>query len=262
MTQTLSRVLDETVARLRNTEGHAGFYYKNLTTGATAAFNADDTFQAASVIKVPLFAEVLRQARLGNLSMDDRLVVHNEDKVPSCGALNSFTDEPALDIRTLCRLMITLSDNTATNVLIGRITIPALADGFAALGLAKTRIHRKLFDANPTLAGIINTFSPRELGELLERMERGTLNGNPYDEELKQTLLKQQINHKIPGIIGRHTLPIAHKTGEDDTITHDVGIVYAPEPFIVCFASEGVDVPDFEQLIREQSYALYQQHLG
>lgn len=73
--------------------------------------------------------------------------------------------------------------------------------------------------------------------------------------EMETLLLNQQINHKIPGYLPDH-IPVAHKTGEDDGITNDVGIVYAAKPFVVCFAANHTDVPEAERAIREISLAL------
>ena len=72
---------------------------------------------------------------------------------------------------------------------------------------------------------------------------------------MEETLLLQQINHKIPGYLNG-AVPVAHKTGEDDGITNDVGIVYTKEPFVVAFASNGTNVAQFEPLIRQISLEL------
>jgi beta-lactamase class A len=247
------------IETLNHINGHVGFYYKSLDTGECLALNAEDVFHAASVIKLPIFADILRRAKIGEIDMGERIAVRHEDKMPSCGALNSFTDEPSVDIRTLCRLMITLSDNTATNVLIKRFGIDALNEGFETMGLSKTRLYRLLFDADAGARGLENLVCPSELAALLEAMENGRLNGAAADKEMKDTLLKQQINHKIPGFIV-DDVPIAHKTGEDDHITNDVGIVYAKSPFILIFAGNDVNVPEMEQAIRNVSKELYRQN--
>jgi beta-lactamase class A len=247
------------ITRLKKINGHIGFYYKNLYTEEVLSLNADDTFFAASVIKLPIYADILRRASKGEIDLCERITVRNEEKVPSCGALNSFTDEPSVDIRTLCRLMITLSDNTATNVLIKRIGMDTLNEDFVKMCLIKTHIYRLLFDAEAGARGLENLFSPIEIASLLEAMERGKLNGPAADQEMKETLLKQQINHKIPGYI-RGLVEIAHKTGEDSHITNDVGIVYTEKPFILIFAANEVNVPEMEQEIRSISKELYLQN--
>ena len=240
--------------KLSNVKGKVGFYSKNLVTGEVISFNENETFLAASIIKLPILAAVFREAYMGNVDLSEIITVKNSDKVPSCGALNLFTNEPSVDIRTLCNLMIALSDNTATNVLIKYFTIEKLNRDFREIGLEKTIIRRLLFDMEASLQGKENVFTPKEMGLLLEQIYKKTFVSKNVSKEMEDILLEQQINHKIPGRLPY--MQIAHKTGEDDGITHDVGIVYASEPFVVCFASNDTNVPEFEQIIRDISYEL------
>ena len=78
-------------------------------------------------------------------------------------------------------------------------------------------------------------------------------------ESRKNGAFDQQINHKIPGYLPDEAA-VAHKTGEDDGITNDVGIVYSKHPFIICFAFNDADVPDAERAIREISLMLYNEN--
>ncbi|NLJ58731.1 MAG: serine hydrolase [Tissierellia bacterium] len=240
--------------RLEKVKGKAGFYYKNLVTKEEIGFNENETFSAASVIKLPILAVVFSEVAKGNAKLSDLITVKNSDKVPGCGALYSFTDEPTVDIQTLCNLLITISDNTATNVLIKHFTIEKISEEFIKLGLKDTKLKRLLFDSQASKKGIQNLFTPKEIGILLEQIYSRILINEKASEEILNILLQQQINHKIPGLLP--DIAIAHKTGEDDGITHDVGIVYADEPFVVCFASNETNVAEFEQLIREISYEL------
>ena len=107
-------VLQAIEREMESLPGHVGFYFKNLVTGLEYGVRPDETYLAASVIKFPLLLHVLDRAARGEISLSDRLTVENREKVPSCGGLNQFTDPVTLDIRSLCRLMIVLSDNTAT----------------------------------------------------------------------------------------------------------------------------------------------------
>lgn len=244
-------------ARMAEIPGHLGFYYKNLTTGLEYGVRADEAFLAASVIKLPLYLHVLEQVAAGKLSMDDRLIVDQPDKMPSCGALTLFTGPVEADIRTLCRLMICISDNTATNRLIRHCTMQGVEKGFAAMGLEKTRIRRLLFDSAASAMGIENTICLREIGMLLEKLYRGQFISAEVSREAMDTLLLQQIDHKLNGKLC-DTVPIAHKTGEDTRLSNDVGIVLAPQPFAVCFAGHDTDVYRWEDLIRRGAYELYQ----
>lgn len=235
--------------------GHTGFFYRNLVTGRTCAVRADDAFCAASVIKLPLFLAILREASAGRADMDEVLTVTDADKVPICGALTLFTGDVTCDVRTLCRLMISLSDNTATNRLIGYASIPGAQAGFEAMGLRVTKLTRKLFDSEASKKGLRNVICPREIGALLEQLYLGEFVSAEVSREAIDMLLLQQVDHKLNGKICGE-VAIAHKTGEDDRLSNDVGIVYGKTPFILCFAGEDTDVYAWEDLMRRGAYNL------
>jgi len=241
--------------------GHVGFYYKNLVSGLEYGVHANEEFLAASVIKLPLFLHVLMQAAQGKINLDQKLTVFEKDKMPSCGALSLFSGEVEVDLRTLCRLMIDLSDNTATNKLINYCTISGANEGFRSMGLNKTVLRRLLFDAEASAAGIQNTICPQEMGMLLERLYRAEFVDTETSRFAMNVLLHQQINHKMGGKV-RGDVEIAHKTGEDDGLSNDVGVVFAPQPFVACFAAHETDVYEWEDLIRRSVYQLVRAQLG
>ena len=236
--------------------GHVGLYYKNLVTGAEYIVRGDESYLAASVIKLPVFLHVLKQAAEGTISLEQRLNVTQEDKLPSCGALSLFTGNVDVDIHTLCRLMICLSDNTATNKLIRFCTIEGLNESFNAMGMEKTILRRVLFDSESSRRGIQNYICPQEMGMLLEQLHRETFVSPEVSREAIGVLRRQQINHKMNGKVCGE-VKMAHKTGEDDQLSNDVGIVYAKEPFVVCWAGHDTDVYRWEDLIRRGTYELY-----
>ena len=248
-------VLESIREQMSRIDGHLGFYYKNLITGEEYGVGEDESYLAASVIKFPLFLHVLLECEAGRMSLDDLLLTTDEDKVPSCGALNLFTGSVSTDIRTLCRLMICISDNTATNRLIRHCTIEGIERGFLSMGLEKTKIRRLLFDSAASAKGIQNTVCPREIGTLLERLYRGEFISSEISEYVIGIMLEQQIDHKLDGKLCGE-VAIAHKTGEDTGLSNDVGIVYAEEPFVICFTGHGTDKYPWEDLIRRSTYDL------
>lgn len=255
------QVLDSIREEMESIPGHIGFYYKNLVTGFEYGVRANEAFGAASVIKLPLFLHVLERASAGCFSMSDKLIVTREDKVPICGALTLFTDDVEVDIRTLCRLMISISDNTATNRLIKHCTIEGTGEGFQKMGLKKTMLRRRLFDREASRAGIQNSICPAEIGILLEKVYRNEFVSAEVCKEVIDTLLLQQVDHKLNGkVCGQ--VDIAHKTGEDDQLSNDVGIVYAKEPFVICFAGHDTDVYRWEDLMRRGTWNLVQAQEG
>jgi len=249
------QILNAIAREIAAIPGHLGFYYKNLVTGYEYGINADDAFLAASVIKFPLLLHVLTRAAAGEISLSDRLTVENWEKVPSCGGLNQFTDAVEADILTLCRLMIVLSDNTATNKLIRFCGMEQANAAFREMGLKKTVLNRFLFDYEAAARGQQNWICPKEIGRLLEKLYRKNFVSPQVSQQAIDILLDQQIGHKLDGkLCGK--VPIAHKTGEDDQLSNDVGIVYAKEPFVICFAGHDTDVYLWEDLMRRAAFDL------
>lgn len=248
----LLKIADE----MKTIPGNIGFYYKNLVTGLEFGIRENEAYSAASVIKLPLYLHILKEAADGNIDMSEKLTVKDDEKVPVCGALTLMTGDITIDIRSLCNLMISLSDNTATNKLIDYCGIEKLKDSFRKMGLEKTIINRKLFDLRPCLNGIRNWISIKEMGMLLEQLYKKEFVNEVVCEQALDILFQQQVDHKLNGKLC-NIVPVAHKTGESDNLSNDVGIVYAKEPFVICFAGYETDVYRWEDLMRRGTYELY-----
>ena len=243
------------LARLDELPGEIGFYYVNLTTGERIERHADDLFESASVIKLPMFAAILKWHAEGAVDLQEKLTFTDADKFPSCGALQFFPTPMDVDIETLCKLMITLSDNTATNLLLRRFGMEAFNAAFRRMGLERSRIERFLFDAEASARGLENRVTPRDMACLLEGIYRRTFVSETVSAYMEDVLLRQQIKHKIRGYLPR-AIACAHKTGEDAGITNDVGIVYGERPFVVCWLTNHTEVPAAERAIRELTLEL------
>lgn len=249
--------LQEKFAQLK---GHVGLFCENLITGECIEINANDRFKAASIIKLPIYMCISKWVQEGKADYYERIKVHNRDKLPINGALTLFTDEPFVDILTLCKLMISLSDNSATNILIDRFGISAFNEEFQKIGIKKTQLNRYLFDEKASSCGVENYIVLSEIGTLLKKIYEKSFVDERTSKDVEDTLLLQQFNHMIPGRIGDGTVPIAHKTGEDTGIANDIGIVYAKQPFIICIAGNDTDVAEFQEVIRNVSYELFKQY--
>ena len=151
--------------------------------------------------------------------------------------------------------MIIISDNTATNMLINILGMDNINKTLEDLGAVKTKLNRLLFDSDASKKGIENYIAVEEMGMLLEKLYKDELISKEASKEMKRVMLEQQINHKIPFYIS--DIPIAHKTGEDDGITNDIGIVFAEKPFILCFAANEVNVPETERAYQDIAREAY-----
>ena len=243
--------MNNLLQKIRGASGHVAFYYRPLDGGCAQMYNEMMPLVAASVIKIPIMVEAFRQFESGELNPLATYRIKAEDKMPSCGALNRMHDGLEVTLRDLVELMIVLSDNSATNILIDRLGIARVNATLEAEGLKVTRLRRKLFDKAGMEAGLSNHVCAREIGLLLERMYAGTLVSPQASTEMLEILRNQKLNGKMPFFLKPRGIACAHKTGEDDGITHDVGIVYARRPFVLCMLSEETDVPAFERLIQD-----------
>jgi len=239
--------------------GKLTVYYKNLATGESMDHNGDVPMMAASVIKIPILIETFRQMREGMLKKDQLYVLKEGDKMPSCGCLNRMHEGMNLTVQDLYNLMIILSDNTATNILIKLLGgMGAINDSLAGMGYRTCRVNRLLFDAEASARGVENYVSGTEIADMLEKMYRGELIDEASSQEMLEILKSQRLKNKIPFYF-QGCVPIAHKTGEDDSITHDVGIILGRQPFVLCCLSNETDCPCFNRFIQKLAWQLYQE---
>lgn len=237
--------------RIRRADGHVSLYYRPLDGGCALMHNENEPLLAASVIKIPIMVEAFRRFAEGSLNPGDVHVLREEEKMPSCGALNRMHAGVEVSLHDLVELMIVLSDNTATNILIDLLGIENVNNTMRAYGLTRSTLRRKLFDKAGHAAGIENTVTAREMGMLLEKMYAGELVNPEASREMLDILRNQKLNGKMPFFLKPRGIASAHKTGEDDGITHDVGIVFTRKPFVLCMLSNETNVPVFERMIQD-----------
>ena len=253
---------DSILSRLRQMPGKIGFYYKNLVTGEELSYQEHMPMMAASVIKLFIMAEAYHQIHEGRLSKDQLVTIHKADCVPSCGALTYMHEGLQVTVEDLYTLMIILSDNSATNFLIDIVGEDNVNQFIAELGYTTTRLNRKMFDAEKSARGIQNYITAREVGDLLEKMYLGQLVSAEASADMIRIMKDQRLNSKIPFIV--HTIPnrapIAHKTGEDSGITHDVGILFTKQPFILVFCGNETAVAPYERLMADIALELYHEN--
>ena len=252
---------DEIIQKLEGLPGKISFLYENLKTGEGFFYHEQEPMLAASVIKLFVMAAAFEKEKKGTFRMNDIFAVKKEDWVPSCGALSYLHDGILVTGMDLVTLMIIFSDNTATNVLIDILGMKEINETIKELGFRQTLLQRKMYDTERAARGIQNYITGYETGRLLKMMYDGTLIDKESSDTMISILKNQQLCSKIPFYL--QALPespeIAHKTGEDTGITHDVGIVYGKEPFLVCFCGNETDTPAFERIMAEISLELYRE---
>ena len=235
---------------IREFPGRAGLYWQDLATGEEAQARGEEPFEAASVIKLPVLVELFRQLEAGEAREEEPFTIREEEKLPSCGALNYLHTGVTVSLMDLGVLMIILSDNTATNLLIRRLGMEKIQAAMASLGMETSALRRLLFDSEAAGRGIKNTITPGETGRLLAGLYRGEIVSPEASRRMLGILGDQRLNGKLPFWLDGK-VKCAHKTGEDRNITHDVGIVYAPRPFVLCVCGDPVKAPALNALMGE-----------
>ncbi len=236
-----NKALDEAVRKeIKDFKGKVTLFAKNLDTGASYGIGADDRVRTASTIKVPIMAATFALVAEGKAKWSDELVLTKEKKVSGAGILPDFGDGLRLTLRDAVHLMIMLSDNTATNLVLDRVTADAVNDKLESFGLKLTRSLRKiggggeskLFaadwnkkpDGSSSRYGI-GVATPREMVELLEKIERGAIVSPEACKEMIGILKRQQYHDGIARSV--KGIETATKPGALDALRSDIGILYS-----------------------------------
>ena len=217
--------MDEPIAALVNGfHGVIGVAAIDLETHEEIAINADLRFPTASTIKTAVMIEAYHQIAEGSLTLDTVLPVRESEKVGGSGVLRQLHDGLGLTVSDLLYLMIALSDNTATNLLVNRLGTARIDDRLAAYGFKETRIFRPTFrdgraDVLPDLEkefGLGMT-TPREMARLMALIADRKAVSAAASEAMLATLQKQQDRAMIPRFLPSDArLEIGNKTGTDE----------------------------------------------
>ena len=218
----------------------------------------DIIYPSASMIKVPILFEILRQAAAGTVCLQETLSPSASCRVGGAGILKELNPSLPLNIRDLCVLMISLSDNTATNTLIERVGMTAVNQTMSNLGLTHTRLQRRMMDFAAAAAGLQNETSAADMAKLYQLLLHAQGLPPSYAALALNILKSQQVRDKIPFYLPE-SLSLAHKTGTLDSVEHDGGILYLPAgPFIVCIFADGLQNNAHGlQLIAQMGRAIY-----
>lgn len=218
--ESLQSRVDEAVRSLRGTMGVAA---KNLATGETVFVNADVSFPTASVIKVAVMVEVFDQVAEGRLRHADTITLEDSAKVGGSGVLRRMHGGLVLTIGDLLDLMMTVSDNTATNLLIGRVGTANVDKRLAAYGLTRTKLFRPTFrDGRPDVFPEeekefgLGVTTPREMARLLELIAEGRVVDRAASEAMISIMREQAFRFMIPRSLPEtDEVVIADKPGWD-----------------------------------------------
>lgn len=241
----------------QNNEGKISVYIKDLSTNYTIKINSEELMPSASVLKIPIMAAVYYLAERGKISLNEVLVYKKRHRCGGSGVIKNFAYGKKFTVRQLVDLMITVSDNVATHMLIERIGIKNLQRIFLDLGLKRTTIERYIMDLKARDKGIENYTTAQDIGELLEKIYRKELVSAEASLEMLLILMKQKISDRIPKKLPQEVV-VAHKTGLMKNVCHDAGIVYTKNgDFIICVFTENIKPSVAKEIISDIAYMSY-----
>ncbi|HEY4218304.1 MAG TPA: serine hydrolase [Gemmatimonadaceae bacterium] len=249
-----------------------GVAFRDLQTGDTLYMNADDSFNTASTMKIPVLIELYRRADAKAFSLDQPIPLANEFKSLVDGSPFTLVEGDDSDsaayamtgtrvpIRTLIEHMITRSSNLATNTLIAFVGAKDTDSTAHALGARNIHILRGVEDTKAVRAKLNNTTTARDLDVLMEAIETGRAASPVSTDSMRAVLLRQEFNGEIPAGLPAG-VKVAHKTGWINGSLHDAAIVYPPgrKPYVLVLLTRGI--PDQEvarKLMVDVSRLVYQ----
>ena len=227
--------LDQSVrAEVSQFKGKVSLYAKNLDSGASYELGGDDRVSTASTIKIAIMVEAFARVTEGKAKWTDELVLTKEKKVGGSGILEEFADGLHLTFRDAVTLMMIMSDNTATNLVIDVLTADAVNARMESLGFKETRLMRRVFGGGESLEGKkeeskrfgLGRTTPREMVALLEKLERGEVVNPAASKEMLELMKREQGTNGLWREQWR--VPKATKSGALDALRSNIGIIYHP----------------------------------
>lgn len=253
----LQQAIQDRLSDVVSEDRHVAVAIRDLERRRLLNIEASRRFPSASVIKVTILIELLARCEEGDFSLSQQIAYDPNDRVEGSGVLQSMHAGVSLTLEDLALLMIVVSDNTASNMLIGLLGCDRINQRLVGLGLTLTRLERKFYDFEARAQGKDNWLAAGEMADLLAAVEMRRVVSPAVCEKTLEIMHKQQFVSKIPALLPPDTR-VANKTGSISTASHDAGIIYAPSgPIALCVLTEGLSAPAAEGVIRDIARLTY-----
>ncbi len=233
----LSKVRERIETAVKSFPGHGCVVFIDIDSGSKIEIEPTTPIESASLVKLIILSELYRQFQVGDHQPEDKLTLLESQKRSGSGSLKNSKEGTEVSLERLADLMITESDNTATQMLTDLLSLQQIEKSAHASGLTATTLQRDIFDFEAIDAGRDNVTTAQDTADFFQQLARMEL---PGAEPMHEILEHQKRND----MIGKNFPPgvrVAHKTGELDGILNDAGIVYAPRgTFILVLLSDQV----------------------
>ena len=238
-------------ARIEKSGADVAVYFKMLDGKSEWTLRPDEMFHAASTMKVPVMIELFHQVKLGKVKLDDAVPIKNEFHSIVDGSVYTLSaaddseaelykaDGQTRTLGELCELMITVSSNFATNLLIEKLGVANIRGTVHELDADGMNVLRGVEDGKAFEKRLNNTTTARGLGVLLEAIAEGKAVDAASSRDMIAILQRQKFNEGIPAGLPAG-IAVAHKTGEITKIHHDAAIVFAKRLFILVILVRGL----------------------
>ena len=230
------RELDKAVNdKARHFNGILGVVIRDLDTNWEISLNKDMLLPSASLVKIPVMLSCFYAEADGKISIKDGLAIKGSQRVAGSKVLGNFPAGSKFTVEELFAPMITQSDNTAANALIDLLGFDSLNAYFKKMGLKNTNIARNMMDFEERKEGQENYTTAYDMAYLLDGLYNRQFLSKEVSEKCLVLLGEQKINDRIPRMLPQCEVFVAHKTGLERQVCHDVGIVYTKKGnFLIC----------------------------
>lgn len=229
--------------KTKNLSGEYAFYYIRLSDGFVYGVNEKEQMQAASLIKLPVFATLYREAEAGRINLDEKYTLKSADKVAGSGSLYGKPAGTILTYRELARYMGKQSDNTAFNIFRKKLGDTKIAQTINDLGMTKT-----------SLSG--NLTSPYDIGTFYKKLWQNEIVSRESRDEilgyLTDTIYENWLGKGITGV------KVAHKYGSEVHVVNDAGIILSDKPFVLVIMSQGIIEKEANDVIPELAKMIFE----
>ncbi len=254
-----AKLEDDIKKIITQTKGNICISFFDLDTKQGFSINGNKKVQSASIIKILIMVELMYRVSKNDFSLSEKIYVPNTLKTDGDGILKELLMDHYFSLQELMILMIILSDNQATNILIELLGIENINQTAKKLGLNETSLGRKMMDIEARKNGYDNYTSANDTAHLLKLIYNGELIDESFSQLMLNTLLKQQQGERLQRYLPNN-IKIAHKCGELENLENDAGIFFLSNKtyILVVLASNISSNLSAKQLIGKISQTIYQ----